>query len=77
MRGARSRNELSMRSTHRSPGSLTCESAESNLSAAMVHLHSDALKTSVPHVSLSISIIPQQKAPQRAQGSDIPPLAKL
>ncbi len=59
MRGARSRNDLSMRSTHRSPGSLTCESAEINLSSAMAHLHSDALKTSAPHASLSIPIIPR------------------
>src|SRR5215470_7670109 len=37
-RGARSRNGLSMRSTHRSPGSLTCESAEISLSSLMSHL---------------------------------------
>src|SRR5919109_3725910 len=40
-RGARSRKSLSMRSTHRSPGSLTCESAEISFSSATVHLLSE------------------------------------
>src|SRR5207249_6961067 len=42
-RGARSRNCLSMRSTQRSPGSFTCESAEISRGSVMIHLQiSDA-----------------------------------
>ena len=37
--GARSRNALSIGSTQRSPGSLTCEAAEISFASVMTHLH--------------------------------------